>query len=284
EFCENPVLYADGTTRFDIGQGSAGTCWFLSMVANISEKTALLNRVIPEDSYRINTQQYDGIFHSKFWRFGQWDHVYIDDYLPVVYDTQLWGAKSATDKNEMWVSLLEKSFGKLYGSYNSIYGGQPGDAYLSLTGGVVERIDFDENKVSPIKLFKRVKNALKGGSLVSCVVPVSIKYDEVMGLVGGHAYSLNGTAIAETKSGQKVRLLRVRNPWGHTEWNGAWSDGSAEWQQLPPGMVDNPVKDDGEFWVSLDDFLQYFSQLTVCSLTPDVDCDGSSDCLSKSVV
>ncbi|KAK6166904.1 hypothetical protein SNE40_023508 [Patella caerulea] len=278
EFCESPVLYSDGTTRFDIGQGSAGTCWFLSMVASVSEKTELLKRVIPDDSYRFNTDQYDGIFYAKFWRFGQWDNVFIDDFLPVIYGDQLWGAKSATDKNEMWVALLEKSFARLFGAYNEVYGGQPGDAYLALTGGVVERIDFDENMIRPEKLFQRVKNSLQSSSLVSCVVPE--EYDEVMGLIGGHAYSLNGTAMVQTGNGENVRLVRVRNPWGHTEWNGAWSDGSAEWQQLPSGTVENPIKDDGEFWMALEDFLQYFSQLTICSITPDIDCDGSGDCLS----
>jgi hypothetical protein len=42
EICEAPVLFSEGTTRFDIGQGELGTCWFLAMVANIADKPRLL--------------------------------------------------------------------------------------------------------------------------------------------------------------------------------------------------------------------------------------------------
>ena len=45
EICEAPVLFSEGTTRFDIGQGELGTCWFLAMVANIADKPRLLRRV-----------------------------------------------------------------------------------------------------------------------------------------------------------------------------------------------------------------------------------------------
>jgi Calpain family cysteine protease len=44
------------------------------------------------------------------------------------------------------------------------------------------------------------------------------------GLIGNHAYSI--IRAVECK-GQ--RFLVVRNPWGDSEWNGKWSDGSKEW-------------------------------------------------------
>ncbi|XP_041366750.1 calpain-1 catalytic subunit-like [Gigantopelta aegis] len=274
EFCDYPVLFADGTTRFDIGQGSAGTCWFLSMVANLAENEDFIHRVVPLDAWDPDT----GVFKCRFYHFGQWDTIYTDDFLPIVYGTTLWGAKSASDKTEMWVALLEKGFARLHGSYNAIYGGQASDAYLAMTGGVAERVDFDEQRPEPVHLYNRVRNALQTGALVSCTVPE--EYDNYAGLVGAHAYSLNGTGMVQTRDGREIRLMRVRNPWGRHEWTGPWSDGSREWDSVVRKTVENPNKDDGEFWISLDDFMTYFSQTTICSLTPDVDSDGRADSLT----
>ena len=38
------------------------------------------------------------------------------------------------------------------------------------------------------------------------------------GLFRGHLYSILGCAT--TPSGQQ--LIKLRNPWGHSEWRGAW--------------------------------------------------------------
>ena len=63
--------------------------------------------------------------------------------------------------------------------------------------------------------------------------------------------------------GGRVRLLRLRNPWGqgHGEWRGAWSDGAAEWQAVSAAhrrQLDVRFDPDGEFWMSLDDYVRYF--------------------------
>lgn len=36
----------------------------------------------------------------------------------------------------------------------------------------------------------------------------------------------------KTKSGDEHVLLRLRNPWGHTEWKGAWADGHENWNEV----------------------------------------------------
>jgi len=50
------------------------------------------------------------------------------------------------------------------------------------------------------------------------------------GLIMNHAYGLNDIMEFDDpkNKGEKLRLLRLRNPWGNSEWTGAWSDDSQE--------------------------------------------------------
>jgi hypothetical protein len=43
-----------------------------------------------------------------------------------------------------------------------------------------------------------------------------------------HAYSLIDAHEIYINE-KRVRLLKIRNPWGNYEWKGAWSDSSANW-------------------------------------------------------
>ena len=52
------------------------------------------------------------------------------------------------------------------------------------------------------------------------------------GLVKGHAYSVTavkkiklGTGLLSLFNRESLQMMRCRNPWGGTEWKGAWSDG-----------------------------------------------------------
>ncbi|XP_061173562.1 calpain-3-like [Saccostrea echinata] len=100
-----------------------------------------------------------------------------------------------------------------------------------------------------------------------------------MSLLGFRAYVITAVEEIPYKSGT-AKLIRVRNPWGDTEWNGAWGDGSEEW-----GHVTNDVKDqlellsrdDGEFWMNYNDFRREYCNMIVCNLSPDFDHDGIND-------
>ena len=63
----------------------------------------------------------------------------------------------------------------------------------------------------------------------------------------------------------------MRNPWGHAEWTGAWSDKSPEWENLSDIEIkaQNLVvdDDDGEFFMSIKDLVRIFSSITICNLS-----------------
>merc|ERR1712109_342198 len=84
------------------------------------------------------------------------------------------------------------------------------------------------------------------------------------GLMLDHSYT-----VLDAKESNKlgVRLLEIRNPWGHGEWNGDWSDFSPLWTQTAKqefGITEDLDPDDGAFWMCWQDFLNYFTTLTVC--------------------
>lgn len=71
----------------------------------------------------------------------------------------------------------------------------------------------------------------------------------------------------KTKKTKEVELLKIRNPWNkkgnktyETEWQGDWSDKSKLWKLLDlNSRTELPVnRDDGEFWISKEDWLKQF--------------------------
>ncbi|KAK1883127.1 Calpain-5 [Dissostichus eleginoides] len=215
-------------------------------------------------------ESYAGIFHFRFWRFGEWVDVVIDDRLPTV-DNQLVYCHS-NDSNEFWSALVEKAYAKVYGIYEALDGGNTADALVDFTGGVSEPADLLEgqmatDEVARNQLFERVLKA-------TTIEDMEARLD--CGLVKGHAYAVTdvkkvrlGHGLLAFFKSEKLHMIRMRNPWGEKEWSGPWSDSSEEWNKVSKSEREKlgvTVQDDGEFWMTFDDFCQYFTDLIMCRL------------------
>ena len=79
------------------------------------------------------------------------------------------------------------------------------------------------------------------------------------GIVDGHAYSV--LECVNDAAGTDIDLVKMRNPWGSGEIDtGRWDDDGPGWDEYPQiKELLKPVKaDDGIFWVSKEEFFQYF--------------------------
>ncbi|XP_072527901.1 calpain-2 catalytic subunit-like [Salminus brasiliensis] len=265
ELCSKPQFIVGGATRTDICQGALGDCWLLAAIASLTTNEDVLARVVP--SGQDFGSSYAGIFHFQFWQFGEWVDVVIDDRLPVK-DGKLMFVHSE-EGSEFWSALLEKAYAKVNGSYEALSGGSTTEGFEDFTGGIAETYEL---RKAPADLFQIIQKALESGALLGCSIDITSAADSEaitsQKLVKGHAYSLTGATEVHYRGGLE-KLVRMRNPWGQVEWTGAWSDNSSEWKSVDPSERPNSSAEDGEFWMSFQEFMRQYSRIEICTLTPD---------------
>ncbi|XP_046626941.1 calpain-A-like isoform X10 [Neodiprion virginianus] len=272
EIAHDPQLFVEGFSRFDVQQGELGDCWLIAAVANLTLHPNLFFQIVPEDqSFEDN---YAGIFHFRFWQYGRWVDVVIDDRLPTSQGKLMF--LHSAENNEFWSALLEKAYAKLHGSYEALKGGTTCEAMEDFTGGVTELYEMNE---TPPNLFNILLKAYERNSLMGCSLepdPNVLEAETPEGLIRGHAYSITRVKYVDIMTPNqvgKIPLLRLRNPWGNeAEWNGPWSDQSPEWRFIPDHEKEElglTFDVDGEFWMSLQDFKHHFTRLEICNLNPD---------------
>jgi len=321
ELCESkgsehrPMFVDDGASSNDCKQGNLGDCWLISAMSVLAERDELLvggrrgmeyekdmiiDKIIAD---LLSKGVYPPIFH-RFRAIGlfvirlfvefQWVYVIVDERLPVDSKTRKPIFGRCRNVHEMWVSLIEKAFAKVYGCYENLISGYVDEGINHLTAFPSEKILIknETTGVFPHKTIEQHYGGSEGlwkllmerdneGCLMGCSIkgqqggPLILEGKD-SGLIKNHAYSLNDIIELDdpTSKGAKLRLLRLRNPWGKSEWKGAWSSNSEEMtthkahiqayiNTLPPDEQFDMEADDGIFFIHYDDWKDNFTALFV---------------------
>lgn len=307
----------DGAQSNDVIQGAIGDCWFISALSILAADDSnfysqlklneLLNSNLDESKYsKLMDGVYPLMFHCfakyglyvfRFFKDCVWRYVIIDDRLPCYSGTEenpeLIFAR-CDSRNEFWVSLLEKAYAKLHGTYQALISGQIDDALVDMTACVSEKLKLKDNKnefdsknlKSEDLLWKRLMIDIESRSMMGCSISGAevegkIKINgEFIGLMSGHAYAVMDLIDIKTH-----KLVKIRNPWGSAEpmeWNGAWSDNSKEiianineinqsiknrWKHEAEEM--STESKDGTFLMEYNEFLKIWSNIAICRNFPD---------------
>ncbi|EAR85345.1 calpain family cysteine protease (macronuclear) [Tetrahymena thermophila SB210] len=244
----------------DIYQGQLGDCYFLSALSSLAEEPDLISRLFEIVEYNPRGYYIVWLNHDGFWK-----QVVIDDYFPCLNNLP---AFSKSHDNEIWVMILEKAYANLFKSYHNISAGLPELAVSDLTGSPFEWIftknveetwNFIFSKVEDEKVNTKVKYILNAGSNSDPKGGIEVK--DNTGIISGHAYAVLDAKVVMSRDGQE-RILQLRNPWGKGEWQGAWSDKSDKWTPELKKECNLSNKNDGLFWMSIEDFCLKYSSIS----------------------
>eukprot|EP01022_Parablepharisma_sp_SALTPOND_P033931 TRINITY_DN8_c0_g1_i1.p3 TRINITY_DN8_c0_g1~~TRINITY_DN8_c0_g1_i1.p3 ORF type:complete len:989 (-),score=126.44 TRINITY_DN8_c0_g1_i1:6417-9383(-) len=326
EICEKPCFMdREGLNAGDVAQGELGNCWFVSALSSVAanSESLIMSNMDPTLLEALDTQEtltqeswgnlkgslFSPIFHYyatkgmyviRFMKDCRWRYVIIDDKLPCRRDKVPIYAKDK-NLNEFWVSLVEKAYAKLHGNYYNLRSGFIHEALGDLTGAIPEKIDLDElkedNDPDPTRIdeFWRDLMVLSGNAVMGCSVRGStegqIRFNGIpTGILSGHAYAiLDVFQIHKSYGKGKSRLLRIRNPWGDTEWRGKWADNSEQLQENKDAIIkhykevrkvsrfpkydiklsnmekwEENAADDGTFLICYKDWRELFTTMYVC--------------------
>jgi calpain-7 len=159
----------------------------------------------------------------------------------------------------MWISLLEKAYLKAHGGYDFDGSLSSRDLFI-FTGWLPENIDlktYDKDK-----LWRRIYNGYHNRDCLITCGTGHIEDEERIGLVSGHAY-----AVLEIIEAHGVRMLLLKNPWGHLSFKGKFSvhDERSWTPQLKQAFNYAAIaaKDSGIFWIDLDTFVRVYDHLSI---------------------
>ena len=203
----------------DVAQGALGDCYFLSALSVVATEEGCCAGLI-DDSLDAAGCYGVTLFHK-----GKWNMVWVDGYFPCVVSNDPHSTRAppkplyaaSSNRREIWPMVVEKAFAKLHGSWEAIgRGGHIGDALKALTGGHGRTVDTSTSlAVLWPELLRQIEDP---GVLVGAGTKPGLDSEMAKGIVDGHAYSLLHAMQVPMGGGDVVRLVLLRNPWGHGEW------------------------------------------------------------------
>lgn len=118
----------------DIERGLFSSDFLVSCLASLAEKENNIKRLIEEQALTET-----GFYYVRINVNGVWRYIAVDHSIPVHKDGRVVASHSyADEETELWPTLIEKAYTKVYGTYEQYSRSQSREAYLrDLTGAPV---------------------------------------------------------------------------------------------------------------------------------------------------
>ena len=262
-------LFKDDVTLDDVKQGSLGNCYLISVIASLALRPDLISNI-----FRKREINSDGFYELYYFEGSHKKVIFIDDNL-VVFNSKYFTNFEFAKPNgeELWVMLIEKAYAKYEGGYSNIIGGAMYNELSWLTGAVTKKI-----MTKDVNAWSELKNATKQNYIITSSSNAGTgnhNNKTARGISNGHAYSIIAAkAYCDDNDEDKdIRLLRMRNPWGNTEWTGDYSDNCPKWTpelkeyfEYDKYITNSKNSNDGIFFIPFEEYIKEFASFVICMI------------------
>ena len=175
-----------------------------------------------------------------------WQVILVDDLLPCGADGLPCFARCPSPV-VMWISIIEKAFAKMKGSYEATSGGSVEDGLLYLTGGMSREVGIAPSADPAMHdaLWQQMMEWWTTAHVIGCEHRVDAEPSPELQATG----LLPNTPYCVITGGEPMgagRMVRLRTFHGYSEWTGKWSDGDPNWtSRLRQSLAYSNNTDDG---------------------------------------
>ncbi|KPJ16554.1 Calpain-7 [Papilio machaon] len=261
------MIVGDYVDCYSIKQTIVSDCSFVASLAVSAlyekrfKKKIITSIIYPKNKNKVPVYNPFGKYMVKLNFNGVRRKVIIDDRLPYSKYGRLLCSYSS-NKNEFWVSILEKAYMKVMGGYD--FPGSNSNIDLhALTGWIPERcaLRSGEADFNAGALYETLRTRTARGDLLATAATGALTDADAdrTGLVPAHAY-----ALLDVRNVNGVKLLKLKNPWSHLRWRGNYSElDTAHWTpELRRELNYDPDSaaqyDNGVFWIDYASILKFF--------------------------
>uniref|UniRef100_UPI00358EC8A2 calpain-7 isoform X1 n=1 Tax=Myxine glutinosa TaxID=7769 RepID=UPI00358EC8A2 len=264
-FDDPTMIYA--ISSFSIKQTVVSDCSFVASLAISAayerrfKKKLITSIIYPQNRHKEPQYNPCGKYMVKLHVNGIPRKIVIDDYLPVDHFGELLCSYS-NNRNELWISLVEKAYMKVMGGYD--FPGSNSNIDLhALTGWIPDRLSMhtDHTEFQAESTFSMLHQRFhRGHVLITIATGVMTEEEgEQRGLVPTHAY-----AVLDIQEAKGIKFLQLKNPWSHLRWKGRYSEQDIKnWTPDLQKALNYDIKtaqkvDNGVFWIDWDVACKFF--------------------------
>ncbi|CCW66394.1 unnamed protein product [Phytomonas sp. Hart1] len=282
-------LFRNGVHPKNIDEGDLGDSWVIGAIAALAEFPDKIRDIFrhPQSLERGKRERSLGIYRATLNKDGWWVNVVMDDYLPVVGGRPAF-ARSKGDPAEIWVSILQKAYAKLYGGYGFLTSGDPLHALQDITGFPCTPFDsvfINGNQFDSANLFDYLAQHCTNNYLIIFTTPThrtimnsrvgmqcaKIQQAESIyisaNLLLGRCYAVYKMAYFPDI---QLRMVQFRNVWAKSppEHHIPWDKNDENWTKYPKvaEYFNISHQDDNMFCMEWSDVQKYFIGCGVCFL------------------